>query len=333
MISKSSVLVLVLVASVATAFRAPENPTAVKIPIKKTVGTVVDIKPPEDVVISSDTLTQVGKSVAAEKFIKSRHAEDRKKWGVDNANDCEYWYDSRIHTLGNIGFLGAVHAALAPLSTKIIDDVAYEGLDVRAFVAEQLSNQVQSSKAKTLLWCRDQYESVKDAFPESEFVVGVDTSNEMITMANFLSSHLGFFKPIVELFKSIISIKKPLNFKRQRLCRPVFSQGNAEQTEFPGQSFDLVTIMYALKGSFRKHTVFYNQVALLPSWISALTTNHLKRCWLGSHTYLNTKRTSIASCEACEDSPRFGTRPSFRNTWGCGFSSVRRLNYDLGDTG
>jgi len=76
-------------------------------------------------------------------------------------------------------------------------------------------------------------------------VVGVDTSNEMITMANFLSSHLGFFKPIVELFKSIISIKKPLNFKRQRLCRPVFSQGNAEQTEFPGQSFDLVTIMYA----------------------------------------------------------------------------------------
>lgn len=31
-----------------------------------------------------------------------------KKWGVDNANEEEYWYDSRIHTLGNRGFFGAV---------------------------------------------------------------------------------------------------------------------------------------------------------------------------------------------------------------------------------
>lgn len=46
----------------------------------------------------------------------------------------EYWNDSRIHTLGNCGFMGAVHAAMAPLSTRLIDDVAYKGVDIRKTV-------------------------------------------------------------------------------------------------------------------------------------------------------------------------------------------------------
>jgi hypothetical protein len=43
-----------------------------------------------------------------------------------------------IHTLGNIGFWGALHAALAPLSTKMIDLIAYEGIDVRQAVCEKV---------------------------------------------------------------------------------------------------------------------------------------------------------------------------------------------------
>lgn len=31
-----------------------------------------------------------------------------KRWGIDNTNENEYWFDSRIHTLGNHGFMGAV---------------------------------------------------------------------------------------------------------------------------------------------------------------------------------------------------------------------------------
>lgn len=58
----------------------------------------------------------------------------RKKWGVDNDHPNEYWFDDRIHTLGNHGFWGAVHAAAAPLSTKIIDVAAYNGRDVRKMV-------------------------------------------------------------------------------------------------------------------------------------------------------------------------------------------------------
>lgn len=55
----------------------------------------------------------------------------RPKWGVDNASPCEYWFDDRIHTLGNHGFWGALHAAMAPMSTKLIDLAAYDGIDIR----------------------------------------------------------------------------------------------------------------------------------------------------------------------------------------------------------
>jgi hypothetical protein len=63
------------------------------------------------------------------------HASSYKKWGVDNCREEEYWNDSRIHTLGNCGVLGALHAALAPVSTKLIDNVAYEGIDIRKKVS------------------------------------------------------------------------------------------------------------------------------------------------------------------------------------------------------
>jgi hypothetical protein len=66
---------------------------------------------------------------------KPRHATERKRWGIDNTNIHEYWHDSRIHSLGNIGFGGAVHAALAPFSTKLIDVLAYNGTDVRYLVS------------------------------------------------------------------------------------------------------------------------------------------------------------------------------------------------------
>ena len=55
----------------------------------------------------------------------------RNKWGVDHKYANEYWFDKRIHTLGNHGFWGAVHAAMAPISTKVIDMAAYDGIDIR----------------------------------------------------------------------------------------------------------------------------------------------------------------------------------------------------------
>lgn len=69
---------------------------------------------------------------------KIHQAVTRKKWGVDNDFENEYWFDQRIHTLGNSGFGGAVHAAVAAFSTKIIDFAAYDGVDIRKEVRELL---------------------------------------------------------------------------------------------------------------------------------------------------------------------------------------------------
>jgi hypothetical protein len=65
-------------------------------------------------------------------------AVEHKKWGTDNDHAEEYWFDDRIHTLGNVGLGGGLHAALAPLSTKCIDIFAYNGIDIRAHVRTPL---------------------------------------------------------------------------------------------------------------------------------------------------------------------------------------------------
>jgi len=48
-----------------------------------------------------------------------------------NKDPEDYWFDHRIHTLGNSGISGAIHAALATVSTKLIDILAYDGVDIR----------------------------------------------------------------------------------------------------------------------------------------------------------------------------------------------------------
>jgi hypothetical protein len=65
-----------------------------------------------------------------------RRATEHKSWGVDKDHSNEYWFDKRIHTLGNVGLGGGLHAAVAPLSTKLIDFLAYDGVDLRGKVSE-----------------------------------------------------------------------------------------------------------------------------------------------------------------------------------------------------
>jgi hypothetical protein len=58
----------------------------------------------------------------------------RTRWGVDKDLDEEYWFNSKIHSLGNTGFKGALHAALALVATSLIDNLAYDGVNVRQLV-------------------------------------------------------------------------------------------------------------------------------------------------------------------------------------------------------
>lgn len=91
--------------------------------------------------------------------------------------------------------------------------------------------------------------ALQDAFPDSEFVVGVDTSSEMITVAGFLTNHVGFLKRIGTFFskgksKDVSQIVTPER-KGKFARKAKFTIGNAERTNFPSKSFDLVTVMYA----------------------------------------------------------------------------------------
>jgi hypothetical protein len=83
----------------------------------------------------------------------------RPKWGVDNTCPGEYWFDDRIHTLGNHGFWGAFHAAVAPISTKIIDMAAYNGIDIR--------KQVRTKKLRAFRVCRSRLTVVSSHFKYS----------------------------------------------------------------------------------------------------------------------------------------------------------------------
>jgi hypothetical protein len=130
-------LCLVAAAPVHTdAFRAPENHTGLPTGLIKS-PLVVKPTTKESVIINTATIEEVGKMISAENAARS--AVTRKRWaGIDLANDYgdhEYWYNPTIHTFGNVGVLGALHAALAPISTKIIDVVAYDGQDIRSMVS------------------------------------------------------------------------------------------------------------------------------------------------------------------------------------------------------
>jgi len=97
-------------------------------------------------------------------------------------------------------------------------------------VARQLRQKVKYNKARVLDLCCGVGTStrvLRDAFPEAEAVIGMDTSLEMISMANFLAQHTK-------------KMTKGVNYSTA-----TFTCGNAECTEFPDKSFDLVTIMYA----------------------------------------------------------------------------------------
>ena len=82
-----------------------------------------------------------------------------------------YYYNNCIHNMGNIGPMGAVHAALAPAFTKLIDQKAYNGVNVR----EEIYNGLD-------------YDSILDlccgtGFSTKPGTVGLDTSKEMIQFA------------------------------------------------------------------------------------------------------------------------------------------------------
>ena len=136
--------------------------------------------------------------------------------------------------------MGAFHAAITPLSTKLIDVAAYEGMDVRKVVANKLSQKMQRANVRVLDMCCGvgiSTRALRRAFPNSEKVLGLDTSPHMLSMARFISSQLTAFK---DFFKN----DEHREFFMANCQTMQYERGNAEETGHEDESFDLITIMY-----------------------------------------------------------------------------------------
>lgn len=80
--------------------------------------------------------------------------------------------------------------------------------------------------------------------------MGVDTSDEMIAMAKFITDHESTVSPYFAR-----NLYHSLKEKAKDACRrtqATFIKANAENTELPGEQFDLVTVMYAFHEAPRR---------------------------------------------------------------------------------
>lgn len=193
----------------------------------------------------------------------------------------EYWDRPDIHTFGNTRLGGAIHAAMAPIATKIIDVRAYGGVDVRKKISKELRSLVSHSRlqygmketgARIVDLCCGvgmSTRSLEFAFYDAETLVGVDSSSEMINMAVAISGHewatrmacrdskkalkVGLrntlkvsFKAIYMKLMELLSVIDNNAYPASRTATQAsYRVANAERTELPKLSFDLVTVMYA----------------------------------------------------------------------------------------
>ena len=95
---------------------------------------------------------------------------------VDSYNPKYYYMDPRMHSLGNHGIGGSIHAQLAPLFTHNIDRIAYRGLNIR----KKLLSEYNKHWKKLDLCC-----GVGFSTPE-ENGIGIDCSFQMIDKARQL---------------------------------------------------------------------------------------------------------------------------------------------------
>ena len=93
--------------------------------------------------------------------------------------------------------------------------------------------------------------ALQEAFPDAEQVVGVDTSSEMLAMANFITHHVAHMKPfwdmthskVANTYKQMMVQHQQIQKKAHACSKTKFLNGNAESTPFEEKSFDVVTIM------------------------------------------------------------------------------------------
>jgi SAM-dependent methyltransferase len=100
-----------------------------------------------------------------------------------------YYYNPKIHSLGNIGLGGKIHALAAPFARRMIDHISYKGVNIRKdIMSEYRDNTVLD------LCC-----GIGDSTPK--FGTGIDTSKEMINVAKFVNRDSNFIVANAETYK------------------------------------------------------------------------------------------------------------------------------------
>ena len=134
-----------------------------------------------------------------------------------------YYFDDRIHNIGNVGFGGWLHAELSPLATKMIDNIRYDGHNIRQKIMKNYQSdfiEEFDKKPKIIDMCCGV--GISTLINQT----GIDTSKEMIDKAKTLRN------------------SKNLHMRKGRKINTKYKIGNAE---FYGNDneFDCVSIMFA----------------------------------------------------------------------------------------
>ena len=132
--------------------------------------------------------------------------------------------------------------------------------------AKELNQTLHAEKARVLDMCCGVGMSTRalgEAFPDAIELVGLDTSPQMIAMANFIESHFNLWKSLFDSFRKGLDHGVSLSWGHWQGCwkdlmkqaKPSstcglfqdlrFVKANAQDTKMPSMSYDLVTIMYA----------------------------------------------------------------------------------------
>jgi|AntRauTorckE5430_2_1112549.scaffolds.fasta_scaffold01841_2 ubiquinone/menaquinone biosynthesis C-methylase UbiE len=155
-------------------------------------------------------------------------------------------------------FIIGLHASVAPLVTRIIDDRAYGGVDARENIAKDLYKAVNKKDAYILdLGCGVgmSTRALASAFNDAAFICGVDTSPEMVDMARYINKNQSSLNAIQDLFgdksefaaaftRLILEVRRTAS-NTAIVPNCLYAIGNAERILAPKDKFDLVTLFYA----------------------------------------------------------------------------------------
>ena len=102
-----------------------------------------------------------------------------------------YYYDPRIHNLGNIGVKGKIHAEAALVSTKIIDVLCYNSVNIRDEIMKDYAN-----NSVLDLCCGVGISTMHNS-------IGIDTSIEMLAVAKKINHNKQFYFGNAEIYKPV----------------------------------------------------------------------------------------------------------------------------------